>query len=190
MSDQRIEIIVKEINYWKENKLLPVVYCDFLLALYTRGEEATVPAVIEDEDFKKQSDKIEFKNLIQFFLQLLTLLFALILIYTLPTDIIIHSILLITLLLVSFGVCFFQKESDNLMAQLSIFILLLLLFIISLFFMRYFQMNYWVLNAFVVGQFIMWFYISRKKKLKYLTVISIVAFFYKTFIVFIQLIQS
>lgn len=38
MSDHRTEIIIKEIKYWKMNKLLPDIYCDFLLALYTKGE--------------------------------------------------------------------------------------------------------------------------------------------------------
>lgn len=39
MSHNRKEIIVKEIYYWKETKLLPEQYCNFLLALYTEGEQ-------------------------------------------------------------------------------------------------------------------------------------------------------
>ncbi|WP_102335793.1 hypothetical protein [Salimicrobium jeotgali] len=38
MSKNRKDVIVDEIRYWKENKLLPDKYCDFLLALYTEGE--------------------------------------------------------------------------------------------------------------------------------------------------------
>jgi len=44
MDKEKKEIIIKEIHYWKENKLLPDTYCDFLLALYTEGnhyEETT-----------------------------------------------------------------------------------------------------------------------------------------------------
>src|SRR5690625_7431814 len=41
MPDNRTQVIINEINYWKEHKLLPDVYCDFLLALYTHGEEAS-----------------------------------------------------------------------------------------------------------------------------------------------------
>ena len=37
MDKEKKEIIIKEIHYWKENKLLPGTYCDFLLALYTEG---------------------------------------------------------------------------------------------------------------------------------------------------------
>ena len=39
MNDQRKKIIMTEINYWKKNKLLPEHYCDFLITLYTRGDQ-------------------------------------------------------------------------------------------------------------------------------------------------------
>lgn len=38
MNAQRKKIIMAEINYWKQNKLLPEHYCDFLLTLYTQGD--------------------------------------------------------------------------------------------------------------------------------------------------------
>ncbi|WP_404403929.1 hypothetical protein [Jeotgalibacillus malaysiensis] len=38
MDKKRKETIVQEINYWKQNKLLPDAYCDFLMNLYTSGE--------------------------------------------------------------------------------------------------------------------------------------------------------
>jgi uncharacterized membrane protein YcjF (UPF0283 family) len=38
MNDQRKKIIMAEINYWKQNKLLPEHYCDFLITLYTQGD--------------------------------------------------------------------------------------------------------------------------------------------------------
>jgi hypothetical protein len=37
MDDHRRKIITNEIKYWKQNKLLPEHYCDFLLNLYTEG---------------------------------------------------------------------------------------------------------------------------------------------------------
>lgn len=39
MQDERTKTIIHEIQYWKESRLLPAEYCDFLLALYTKGEE-------------------------------------------------------------------------------------------------------------------------------------------------------
>ena len=37
MDETRKQIIIHEIENWKKNRLLPVQYCDFLLALYTEG---------------------------------------------------------------------------------------------------------------------------------------------------------
>ena len=39
MNPKRKQIIISEIKYWKQNKLLPAHYCDFLITLYARGEE-------------------------------------------------------------------------------------------------------------------------------------------------------
>ncbi|MGE8206217.1 hypothetical protein ACQKP0_16955 [Heyndrickxia sp. NPDC080065] len=38
MNSERKETIIKEILYWKEHKMLPDHYCDYLLALYSEGE--------------------------------------------------------------------------------------------------------------------------------------------------------
>ncbi|MEH7224531.1 hypothetical protein V7112_12050 [Bacillus sp. JJ1566] len=38
MNQDRKKIIINEILYWRENKLLPEAYCNFLLSLYTEGE--------------------------------------------------------------------------------------------------------------------------------------------------------
>ena len=38
MDENRKQIIINEIIYWKKNRMLPEHYCDFLLALYTRRQ--------------------------------------------------------------------------------------------------------------------------------------------------------
>ncbi|WP_338750158.1 hypothetical protein [Bacillus sp. FJAT-52991] len=37
--DDKQKIIMKEILFWKENHMLPEQYCDYLLSLYSQGEE-------------------------------------------------------------------------------------------------------------------------------------------------------
>lgn len=37
MDDHRKKVITNEIEYWKQNRLLPEHYCDFLLNLYSEG---------------------------------------------------------------------------------------------------------------------------------------------------------
>jgi hypothetical protein len=36
--NQKTNIIINEILFWKRNKMLPEQYCDYLLALYNQGE--------------------------------------------------------------------------------------------------------------------------------------------------------
>ncbi|MFE3973100.1 MULTISPECIES: hypothetical protein [unclassified Peribacillus] len=38
MDEMRKKIIIQEINSWKESRMLPEQYCDYLLALYCQGE--------------------------------------------------------------------------------------------------------------------------------------------------------
>ena len=37
MSNPKKQIIMNEITFWKQNKLLPAQYCDFLMTLYSEG---------------------------------------------------------------------------------------------------------------------------------------------------------
>ena len=53
MNAQRKRIIITEIQYWKQNKLLPEHYCDFLITLYARGEGD------EEEDTKSSKGILE-----------------------------------------------------------------------------------------------------------------------------------
>ncbi|MGN7476602.1 hypothetical protein ACTHOQ_02010 [Solibacillus silvestris] len=39
MSNQKKQIIMNEITFWKQNKLLPEQYCDFLMTLYSEGNQ-------------------------------------------------------------------------------------------------------------------------------------------------------
>ncbi|GAM15203.1 hypothetical protein [Mesobacillus selenatarsenatis] len=48
MDDHRKKIITNEIKYWKQNRLLPEHYCDFLLNLYTEGSS-------EDDSTRRNS---------------------------------------------------------------------------------------------------------------------------------------
>lgn len=121
MSDERIDIIIKEINYWKKSKLLPDVYCNFLLALYTNGEG--VP--------KEQGTKL--RSIILVFLHALLLPISIIIVYLTQMNSILQIILLITLILISFMMYkLFSKVKDR-YYYLSLGILLMLLLLIIVF---------------------------------------------------------
>lgn len=59
MSNQRKQIILNEITFWKQNKLLPEHYCDFLSTLYTEGnhEGETITAKVTDSIKAKEKRK-------------------------------------------------------------------------------------------------------------------------------------
>ena len=55
MAIDKKQIIISEIRYWKSNKLLPEHYCDFLITLYSQGEET-------DEDAEQQSCTLQVER--------------------------------------------------------------------------------------------------------------------------------
>ena len=71
MKEQRKKIIVNEIIYWKANKILPDHYCDYLLALYSQGEE------IQEAQMKQKGSGAVLEQKNAFFLCLeVSLIFA------------------------------------------------------------------------------------------------------------------
>ncbi|SDY52508.1 hypothetical protein SAMN05421736_102177 [Evansella caseinilytica] len=56
--EQRKQIIINEIKYWKNNQLLPEVYCNFLLSLYTEG------ASNDDNEETKQRLPLRYLSLL------------------------------------------------------------------------------------------------------------------------------
>ncbi|MFS0575249.1 hypothetical protein AB1K83_06435 [Sporosarcina sp. 179-K 3D1 HS] len=67
MNVQRKRIIISEIKYWKQNKLLPEHYCDFLITLYAQGEEVQeekVPDAVLKREKRSLNRKIIFYALL------------------------------------------------------------------------------------------------------------------------------
>jgi hypothetical protein len=53
MNNEKKNIIINEIYYWKNNKLLPSTYCDFLLALYTEGNQVEEELISQKNHIRK-----------------------------------------------------------------------------------------------------------------------------------------
>jgi len=61
MAKERKQIILNEIKFWKQNKLLPDHYCDFLTTLYTEGEEhPAITAKARNSIIGKEKRKVQF----------------------------------------------------------------------------------------------------------------------------------
>ena len=57
MNEQRKKIIISEISYWKQKKLLPAHYCDFLIALYAQGNESEEDVEITESVLEKEKKR-------------------------------------------------------------------------------------------------------------------------------------
>ncbi|MFE4812247.1 hypothetical protein ACFQ9Y_13895 [Peribacillus simplex] len=53
MDEMRKKIIIQEINSWKESRMLPEQYCNYLLALYCQGE---LPPSKSNKNESKKND--------------------------------------------------------------------------------------------------------------------------------------
>ncbi|REB09999.1 hypothetical protein DVB69_04115 [Sporosarcina sp. BI001-red] len=65
MNAQRKRIIMSEIHYWKKNRLLPEHYCDFLITLYTQGDEQSATDVkVEKAILEKERSSVTKKMIL------------------------------------------------------------------------------------------------------------------------------
>ncbi|MFJ7746208.1 hypothetical protein [Peribacillus sp. NPDC097295] len=53
MDETRKKIIIQEINSWKESRMLPEQYCNYLLALYSQGESQPAHSVKNKKEKKE-----------------------------------------------------------------------------------------------------------------------------------------
>ena len=77
MSNQRKQIILNELTFWKKNKLLPEHYCDFLMTLYTEGNQEDEKQIGKAKHSVKGQEKRKNKWLFIVFPLLAIVLFTL-----------------------------------------------------------------------------------------------------------------
>ncbi|MFD1038505.1 hypothetical protein ACFQ3N_08885 [Virgibacillus byunsanensis] len=176
LTENRIATIVKEINYWKEHNLLPNVYCDFLLALYTNGEDQ-----IETEPSTKSHKKFKPTTFIQIILLLLLIPFSFLVIYFTQFS----MVLQISTLLFFIGYSFwmyqnFRKDKD-MYYHLSLIVLLFLLLLTTMFLTGLLWNSDWVIAILLLIHFVSWFIISKKNNIKYLKITSVFGIIFTIF---------
>lgn len=117
MDENRKQIIIKEIGYWKKNKLLPEQYCDFLLALYTEGT-----------GLNEKSNKS--KNRKKVFLWLLTIPIIVFIVYFTELSLILQIVFAIVFILIGIYLTFYLKR-NGLLFHIPLIISALLLLYVS-----------------------------------------------------------
>lgn len=166
MSDKRTNIIIEEINYWKQHKLLPDVYCDFLLALYSKGEDTS--------KLTNKNKAFKITQIVRITLLFIMLLLSFLLVYFLEMESIWQTILLIVILIFSSSLYILLRRNQDFAYHFGMVIVLAIYFIASIHISTLYIKNQQILYFVLFSNFIAWFYVGQKQRLKYLKITSII----------------
>jgi len=167
MEDGRKEIIIKEIRYWKQHKLLPERYCDFLLALYTNGEEAKNHEVEQ----KRSLRRLVFVAQILFLAILVP--FSFVVIYFTKFNSIMQISMLAIFLLFSLTMYRHMKKSGHLLGHLALADTLIIGLLLSVFISNTYIHFNWAQEAAILLNSLVWIFYGQSRKLAYLKVAGI-----------------
>ena len=157
MQENRKEIIINEIIYWKENHLLSEQYCDFLLALYTEGN-----------GYQKEKKKNYY------YLLLIPLALFLILLYFTELSLILQIVFYAIFLIFGLWLIYFFIK-NNLMYQIPIIILAFILLFVSVHFTLPIAANQGAaLYIVLLANCILWWLIGWKFKQLYFTISGVI----------------
>lgn len=167
MENERITTIIKEIEYWKEHKLLDSQQCDFLLAIYTNGEG-------NQEKIKQQAlRQSSVITMLQLILLFLLLPFSFLILYFTELHVYLQlGILGLFLIYAIWNLLAFRKlKNKYYQPSLIISIFLLLLFSVQLAHLIFNQSI--ALVVVIILTFIFWFILGRLENIKYLMITSV-----------------
>lgn len=160
MDAERKKIIINEIHYWKENRMLPAQYCDYLLALYTEGgsEGGSAP--------KKKAKALSWKRLAIF---LFLPIFVFFLYFTELSPRLQMALSLIFVIFCLFAAFYYFKK--GILFQLSLAFAALVLLLASTESVQLFiSANGLVLYAAILANCILWLFAGWRLKLSFFTI--------------------
>lgn len=163
MANERKSVIVNEIHYWKQHKLLPTEYCDFLLALYTEGEE--------QQENAQHSTTIPFKaigNSLYVILMVGLIPVSFLVIHFTELSILMQTGIITLLLLFSFlNILFFDKK-NSINVHIAFIVFLLILFLHTVYLANTLTTVMWSVYTMIFLNCLLWIGIGFKRKLIYL----------------------
>lgn len=171
MPEERMEVIIEEIRYWRKSQLLPEVYCDYLLALYTKGENGS-----EDLNNTSTRNKTTVSLAIQLILLLFTIPFSLL---VMSSSLLFIGKLFVLLSLMGYAgwTLYHFKQRGMMYGHISLMILFLLVLLSSVFMNQYFDLEQWTISGVIIGNVFVWFIVGLKWRISYLIITSIFGIF-------------
>ncbi|EON71765.1 hypothetical protein [Lysinibacillus sphaericus] len=169
MTNPRKKIILNEILFWKQNKLLPEHYCDFLATLYAEGTD------VEELEYATHKQAIlpsEKRKMIFLLGALCISVIALLYVYfTVPSLTMILTVIVAIAAITLFITAFRVVKKNNLLAPILHIIAAILLFSVSIrICTTYFSGNNIVLFGLIAANCGVWLWSGIKMKLLYFTV--------------------
>ena len=169
MTNPRKKIILNEILFWKQNKLLPEHYCDFLATLYSEGNNLEE---LEEAHHKRAVLPSEKRKMLLVGLSLFIGIFALLVVYfTVPALTMILTIIVAIAAIVLFVMAFQAAKKNGLLALVFHVFAAILLFSASIqIYMVYFSGNNIALFSLIAANCIVWLWSGIKMRLLYFTI--------------------
>lgn len=169
MPNPRKKIILNEILFWKQNKLLPDHYCDFLMTLYTEGNELE----LEEEISHKKAIKAKERRNNNFLLVTISILTILLVLALFMTTSFVWLVVLfagIVAVLFIVGAFTFAKKYELLAPILQIAAALIIFLLSVKVSIEYFPNNLILLFSLLIANCVMWLLTGLKLKLLYFTI--------------------
>lgn len=172
MENQRKKIIINEILFWKKNKLLPDQYCNFLMTLYSEGEEVELNTDVGPNKALKAKEQQKRRTMYVLFAVLAAVLLSVPFFVSKFSGVIIGIIGIVGIsLMIS---AFILAKKNKLMALILQVIAALLVFGVSVKFGNaYFEQNNLVLYLLLIANCLLWLVSGLTMKLLYFTLSGI-----------------
>ncbi|OIU70587.1 hypothetical protein [Rossellomorea aquimaris] len=157
----REAVIVNEIKFWKQNNMLPDQYCDYLLALYTNGNDP-----IQDTTADKRNSNHSITAIL---LSAFIISFSLFVIYFTELSVVLQTAILTGFVVSLFGMRIYytkKKISTPFIHIAAAFLILILSLNIS---ESLFDGSRSVTYAVLILNCILWMILGWKRKLLYFT---------------------
>lgn len=169
MDKVRKNIILSEIKYWKEHRLLPEQYCNFLISLYTEGSEE------EQQLYEQKPYSYRRFILTSFYVYIiLQLVITLIVIYFTEIPIDLQMSLYAVFVITSFSSSFYFYKKKHPFFHIALIVGVLILFLASVHLISYtYTEGGIVLLMTILLNCILWVIVGHQLHLKYMALSGI-----------------
>ncbi|WP_087971699.1 hypothetical protein [Oceanobacillus rekensis] len=168
--DDRTAVIVKEIKYWKEHRLLPEKYCDYLLALYTNGQE-----LYDEAEVSNARNGLTPVIIIHFILLLAMIPFSLLVVYFTEFHLLLQLSILIVFLFYSIWIYLYFRKYSYEFVLVALIVSLLLLLLVSIILSSLLTTSIIIHTIVILMNLLLWLLISYAEKNKLLQIVSILS---------------